>query len=432
MSPILIGAIGLIILIILLFARMWIGAAMAMVGILGIAYFKGWTNAFTQAGLVPFDNIAFYTISAIPFFVLMGMLIGDAGMGKDLYNMANKWVGHIKGGLAMATIIACACIAAITGTSGTGTIIMGKLALPEMTARNYDLKMATASIATSGTLGILIPPSLGFILYGLMTQESVGKLFIAGIIPGILLTLLLMSTVGVQTLIRPTMGPAGPKTTTREKIGSLKGVWHTLVLFILVLGGIYAGIITPTEAGAVGAFGAAVIAVATRRINFKKFNEAAKETVTTTAMVLFIIAGAFILAKFLALSQLPQAMAQYIGGLDVPRVVIFIGIVILYLILGMFLEIFSSVVLTIPVIYPLVLTLGYDPIWFGVIVVILIEAGLVTPPVGMNVFVLSAISGVPTRTIFAGVWPFVAAMIVCVAILTAFPQIALWLPNSMR
>jgi C4-dicarboxylate transporter DctM subunit len=432
MSPIAIGALGLLVLMILLFARMWIGAAMAFVGIVGIAYFRGWANAFTSAGLIPFENIAFYTISAIPFFVLMGMLIGDAGMGKDLYNAANKWVGHVRGGLAMATIIACAAIAAITGTSGTGTIIMGKLALPEMTSRNYDLKMSTASIASAGTLGILIPPSLGFILYGLMTQESIGKLFMAGVLPGILLTFLLCSTVGIQTLIRPAMGPAGPKSTNKERLKSLGGVWHTLVLFVIVLGGIYAGVITPTEAGAVGAFGALVIAVATRRINFKKFTEATKETVTTTSMVLFIICGAFILAKFLALSQLPQAMATFIGGLDVPRVVIFIGIVILYLILGMFLEIFSSVVLTIPVIYPLILTLGYDPIWFGVVVVILIEAGLVTPPVGMNVFVLSAVSGVPTRTIFAGVWPFVAAMIICIAIITAFPQIALFLPNSMK
>ncbi len=432
MSPVLIGTIGLIILIVLLFARLWIGAGMALVGFLGIAYFNGWTSAFTVVGRVPFDNIAFYTISALPLFVLMGMFVGNSGMGEDLYYMANKWIGSVRGGLAMATIIACALIAAITGSSGTGTIVMGKLALPEMRKYSYDLRMATASISSAGTLGILIPPSMGFILYGLMTEQSVGALFMAGILPGILLTGLFCAVVAVLTRIRPSYGPAGPKSTFKEKVVSLKFVWHTLLLFILILGGIYAGVFTPTEGGAVGAFGALVIAIATRRMNFKIFNASVREAVITTAMVMFIIAGAMILSKFLALSQLPIALAEYIGGLAVPRVVIFMGIVILYMLLGMFLEIFSSVILTIPVIFPLITALGYDPIWFGVVVVIMIEMGGVTPPIGMNVFILSAISGVSPRTIFAGIWPFVAAMLVCIALVTAFPQIALWIPSSMK
>jgi len=432
MSPVLIGALGLVILMVLLFARMWIGAAMALIGFLGVAYFKGWITAFTVVGRVPFENIAFYTISALPLFVLMGMFVGTSGMGQDLYTMANRWIGYVRGGLAMATIIACALIAAITGSSGTGTIIMGKLALPEMKKYNYDLGMAAASISASGTLGILIPPSLGFILYALITQQSVGKLFIAGIIPGILLTTLFCLTIILITRVNPSAGPAGPKSTFKEKVVSLKGVWHTVLLFLLILGGIYAGIFTATEGGGIGAFGALIIALANRRLNFKLFTEAVRDAAMTSAMIFFIIAGAQILIKFLALSGLPTALAEYIGGLDVPRVFVFMGIVLLYLVLGMFLEIFSSVILTLPVIYPLVLTLGYDPIWFGVVVIILIEIGVITPPVGMNVFVLSAVSGVPPKIIFKGVWPFVVATLVCILLITVFPQIVLFLPNTMR
>jgi C4-dicarboxylate transporter DctM subunit len=431
MSPETTGLVGLILLIVLLFARMWIGAAMALVGFLGYTYIMGLKPAFAVVAQIPFSTIAWYPMSTVPLFIFMGVIIFNSGVGTALYDTAYKWVGQLRGGLAMSTVLACALFAAITGVSAPAVVTMGKVAVPEMRKRDYDDKLATGSIVCAGTLAFLIPPSMAFIIYGILTETSIGLLFIAGLIPGIMLSLLFVITITLITTIRPGAGPAGPKSSIREKITSLKGTWHTLLLFLIVLGGIYGGIFTPTEAGAIGAFGAIVITAFSRRLTIKSFLESLLEAGQTTAFVFLLIIGAYILMKFLAVSRLPFMLSETVAALPFPRMVIFAGIMLLYVILGMFLDIFSAVIITIPVIFPLIIALGFDPIWFGVVLVIVIEMGLVTPPVGLDVFILSGAIDVPLFTIFRGVLPFLVAMVIGIIILAVFPQIALFLPSTM-
>ena len=431
MSPEIVGVIGLALLLALLFAGMWIGAAMALVGLLGYAYIVGIQPAYAIVSQIPFTTMAWYPLTCVPLFVFMGIVIFHSGVGKDLYDTAYTWLGQLRGGLAMATVVACALFAAITGLSSPALATLGKVAVPEMRKHNYDDKLATGSIACAGTLAFLIPPSVAFIIYGILTENSIGKLFMAGVLPGILLASLFVLTIVIITARDPKAGPAGPKTSFREKIVSLKLTWPTVLLILLLLGGIYTGFFTPTQAGAVGAFGAIVITTAYRRLNFKKFLDSLLEAGQTTAFVFLLIIGAFILMKFLAISKLPFLLGETITGLDVPTIVIFAAIVLLYVILGMFLDIISAVILTIPIMYPLALSLGFDPLWYGVITVILIQMGLVTPPVGLDVFILSGAVDVPLFTIFRGVFPFIIAMIVCIIILYFAPQIALFIPSTM-
>jgi C4-dicarboxylate transporter DctM subunit len=431
MSPEIIGLIGLLIMIALLFLGMWIGAAMAMVGFLGYVFIMGFEPAFGVVAQIPFTTMASYVLTTVPLFILMGSFIANTRVGKDLFDTAYSWIGQLRGGLAMATVFACALAGAIMGVSGPAAITMGKVALPAMRRYKYDDTLATASICAAGTLAFLIPPSVAFIIYGLLTEQSIGLLFIAGVFPGILLAGLYALTIFGLTTLRPKLGPAGAKTSLGEKIVSLKGVWHALLLFLIVFGGIYGGVFTPTEAGGVGAFGALVITALTGQLNFKNLRDSLMDATKVTAMVMLLIIGAYILMKFMAVSRLPFALSEVVAQLGLPTPAVFAAIVLLYLILGMFLDIFSAVIVTIPVIYPLVLSLGFDPIWFGVIVVIVCEIGLITPPVGMDVFQVSGATGVPTFTIFRGVWPFVVAALVCIAILAIFPQIALFLPSTM-
>jgi tripartite ATP-independent transporter DctM subunit len=370
-------------------------------------------------------------MAALPLFVLMGVIVGNTSIGEDLYYAVYKWLGSLRGGLASATVVACAIFASVTGSSATGTVLMGKVALPQMRKYKYDDAMASGCIASAGTMGILIPPSMGFILYGLLTEQSIGKLFMAGFLPGILLTLLMILAIIVITIFRPEAGPAGPKSVLKEKVASLKRIWHVVLLFLVVLGGIYGGIFTPTEAGAIGAFGALVIVVITRQLTRRIFQDILKESISTSAMIFLVVVGAFIFMKFLGLSKLPFALVQIIEQLQVSKYVIFIGIIFLYILLGMFLEVYSAVTFTIPIIYPVIVALGFDPIWFGVIIVLVIEMGLVTPPVGMNVFILGGMTGIPLETIFRGIVPFFIAMVVCVILLALFPEIALFLPRTM-
>jgi len=432
MNAELVGLTGVaIVVVLLLFFRMWIGLAMTLVGFFGLLYLQSHKQAFGVLGTVPYETVAYYPMAALPLFVLMGVVVGNTSIGEDLYYAVYKWIGQLRGGLASATVLACAVFAAITGSSATGTVLMGKVALPQMRRYNYDDAIAGGCIVSAGTMGILIPPSMGLILYGLLTEQSVGKLFIAGILPGILLTFLLMLAVTIITVFRPEAGPAGPKTTFKVKVVSLKKTWHVILLFLLVLGGIYGGIFTPTEAGAIGAFGALVIVAVTGQLTRKIFLDILKEAGWTSAMIFLIVIGAFIFMKFLAISKLPFAMVEIIEQFKVSKYVVFSGIILLYIILGMFLEVYSAVTFTIPIIYPVIEALGFDPIWFGVIIVLVIEMGLITPPVGMNVFILSGMSDIPLHVIFRGVLPFVMAMIFCVILLVIFPQIALFLPSLM-
>ena len=431
MSPETAGIIGIAFLVLLLFARMWIGLSMAMVGFLGLVYLRGIDNAIGVLGTVPYKYVSFYPMSAIPLFIFMAMVISNTGIGASLFKTAHTWLGQLRGGLAMAGVMASGGLAAIMGDSVAEVVTMGQIAVPEMRRYNYDNQLATGSIAAGGTLGILIPPSLGFILYGILTEQSVGMLFIAGILPGLLLTFLFLVTIWCITTLRPSAGPPGSKTRLKEKIVSLKGTWHMLLLFLLIIGGIYGGIFTPTEAGGVGAFGAIVISVVSGRFTFKILFNSLLEATRITAMIMLLVVGAFIMMKFLALSKLPFMLAENISRLPLPPYAIFAGIIILYILLGMFLEIFGAIVLTIPVIFPLVIKMGFDPIWFGVIIVLVIEMGLITPPVGLNVFALAGVTGVPLDIIFRGVLPFVGAIILCIILMALFPQIALFLPSLM-
>ncbi len=331
----------------------------------------------------------------------------------------------------MATVVACALFAAITGVSSPALATLGKVAVPQMRKYKYDDKLALGSLACAGTMAFLIPPSVAFIIYGILTENSIASLFMAGFLPGVLLTALFLATIAIITVRRPAAGPAGPKTNFKEKIVSLKSTWPMVLLFILVLGGIYGGIFTPTEAGAIGAFGAIVVTAAYRRLTFRRFLDSLLEAGQTTAFIMLLIIGAYLLMKFLAVSKLTILLGSVIAGLPVPPMLIFAAIVLLYIILGMFLDIISCVILTIPILYPVVLALGFDQIWYGVIMVIVIEMGLVTPPVGMDAFVLSGVTGIPLSTIFRGVLPFLIPMIICVVLLAAFPQIALFLPSTM-
>jgi tripartite ATP-independent transporter DctM subunit len=431
MSPEAIGILGIGVVVLLMLARMWIGLSMALVGFLGLAYLRGMDGALGVLGTVPFKYVAFYPISASPLIVFLAVVLANTGIGASLFTSAHAWLGQLRGGLAMASVLACAGLAAIMGDSVAEVVTMSKVAVPEMKRYKYDTQLASGCVAAGGTLGILIPPSLGFIMYGILTEQSVGALFMAGILPGLLLTFLFLVAIWIIVARRPEAGPPGPRTSLREKVVSLKGTWHTMLLFVLIIGGIYTGIFTPTEAGAVGAFGAIVISAATRRLTLKSFVDSVAEATRVSAMIVLLIVGAFILMKFLAVSKFPFALANFINDLALPRFGVFAAILILYILLGMFLDVFAAVVLTIPVIFPVVIGLGFDPIWFGVIIVLILEMGLITPPVGMNVFALAGVTGIPLDVIFRGVLPFVLAMIVCVVLLVFFPQIALFIPGRM-
>ncbi|MCF8095450.1 MAG: TRAP transporter large permease [Desulfobacteraceae bacterium] len=431
MSPEITGIIGLSALVVLLAIRMWIGLAMAMVGFFGIILLKNIDVAFSVLGTVPYKYIAFYPMSAIPLFIFMAMVISNTGIAASLFNTAYKWIGQLRGGLAMASVLASGGLAAIMGDSVAEVVTMSKVAVPEMKKHHYNTRLATGCVAAGGTLGILIPPSLGLILYGILTGESIGVLFIAGILPGILLTFLFIVTIWIITAFDPDAAPAGPKTSFKEKIISLRGTWHMVLLFILIIGGIYGGIFTPTEAGGVGAFGAIILSIVSRKLNPRILLDSLMEATKITAMIMLLVMGAFILMKFLAMSKLPFMLAETISGLALPRYVVFAGIILLYVFLGMFLDIFAAIVLTIPVIFPLVTQMGFDPIWFGIVMVLVMEMGLITPPIGLNVFALSGVTGVPLDIVFRGVIPFFLSMILCILLLILFPQLALFIPAHM-
>jgi tripartite ATP-independent transporter DctM subunit len=431
MEPIAIGIIGVIILIILLFSGLPIGVGMALVGVLGFAYLTDMDAALGLLRTVPYATFASNSLSVIPLFILMGAFAMSSGMSEALFRAVYKWLGHLKGGVAQATIAACACFAAISGSSLATAVTLGSVALPEMRKYKYDDALATGAVAAGGSMGILIPPSVILIIYGIITEQSIGKLFLAGFIPGIMEMLFYMITVWILTTIKPEMGPKGPKANSREKINALGNTWDVALLFVVVIGGIYAGVFTPTEAAGIGAFGTFFFSLLRKRLTWGVFKESLSTTLVTTGMLFLIMMGAMIFGYFLSVSQLPTEMATFVGGLSVNRYIILAVILIIVLMLGCIMDSMAIVLLTIPVFYPLVIDLGFNPIWFGILVVRVTEMGMITPPVGMNVFVIKGISDAPIGAIFRGIVPFLIADTVQVIFLVLFPQIILFIPNLM-
>ena len=432
MSPVAVGILGILVLFILLAMRMQIGFAMALVGFLGFIVLNSFESAIGVLGIDPIRTSASYTLSVIPLFLLMGQFAHHSRMGSEVYQMLYRWIGFLPGGLAMATVGACACFAAISGSSLATAAMFGAIALPEMKKLDYADTLATGCIAAGGTLGILIPPSSVLILYGILTEQSIARLFIAGMVPGICLALIFMLTIYIATRINPAIGAPGPKFKAKEKIASLKATWSLLALFVLVIGGLYTGWFTPTEAAGAGAFGAFLVTIIKRRLTWKNLIDSLKDTAHSTAFIFGILIGAMIFQYFITLSQIPDQLAGWIVNVGVGRYVVISAIIGAFVVLGCFMEGLSIMVLAVPIVYPIVVRMGFDPIWFGIIITLTMEMSLITPPVGVNVFVLSGVAkDIPMYTIFRGILPFWVAMIVCIVLLTIFPEIVTFLPNQM-
>lgn len=433
MDPIIAGVIGTVVVFLLLFLGMPIAFALMLVGFAGISYLTSMEAALPIAARTVYEVSAYYPYTVIPLFIVMGGFAGSSGMTKELYSTFDKWFRKLPGGLGIATIGACAGFAAVSGSSVATAATMGTVALPEMKRFNYHPRLATGTVAAGGTLGFLIPPSIGFIVYGMLTEQSIGKLLVAGMIPGLILAVAYMAIVVVWVKLNPSVAPVSPEAVSwREKISALLGVWEPLAIFLLVMGGIYGGLFTPTEAGAMGATVLFLVAIIKRKLNGQNLVEALLEAVRISVMVLFLVAGANVFSYFLALSTIPMKVASWAAALEVSPYLIHTIIVIIYLFLGCFLDAISMMVLTMPVIYPVILALGFNPIWFGVIAVLMMEAGLITPPMGLNIFTVSGVAkDVPIETIFRGVAPFLLSIFAIVILITLFPKLALFLPNMM-
>lgn len=428
-----VGVLGSVLVVVLLLLGMPIAFLMMFVGFIGI-----WTLTSLEAALpvvakTIYETAANYPYTIIPLFILMGGFAGGAGITRELYETFDKWFRRLPGGLGVATIAACAGFAAVSGSSVAGAAAMGNIALPEMKRFDYHPRLATGVVAAGGTLAFLIPPSLGFVVYGMLTEQSIGKLLISGIFPGLLLSLAYIAVVVGQVKMNPSLAPATPGSVSlKEKIKALKGIWETLLVFFIVMGGIYLGYINPTEAGAIGATALLVIVLLKRRLTWQGLFSSLLEMARISVMVLFLVAGATVFSYFLALSTIPAVVSGWIAGLEVSRYVVLVIIIAIYFMLGCFLDAVSMMVLTLPVIFPVIVALHFDPIWFGVLAVLMMEAGLITPPVGLNVYTLAGIAkDVPMAEIFKGATPFLISIIIVAVILVIFPQIVLYLPNLM-
>jgi tripartite ATP-independent transporter DctM subunit len=428
-----VGGLGAVLLVVLLGMGMPIAFMMMLVGFLGIWQLSALGAALPVMAQTVYGVASHYPFTIIPLFILMGSLAGAAGITRELYVAFDRWFRRLPGGLGVATIAACAGFAAVSGSSVAASATMGSLALPEMRRFGYAPRLATGVVAAGGTLSFLLPPSLGFVVYGMLTEQSIGKLFVSGILPGLLLSAAYALVVIGWVKINPALAPLLPeKVPFKEKLLALKGIWAPALVFFMVMGGIYCGFINPTEAGAVGAFALFVIVIGKRRLTRQAMVLCLLESTRITVMVLFLVAGATVFSYFLALSTIPAQVSVWIAGLAVSRFAVLAIIIVIYLGLGCFLDAISMMVLTLPVIFPVVDSLGFHPIWFGVVAVLMMEAGLITPPVGLNVYTLAGIAkDVPMAEIFRGAAPFLLAILLTVLLLTLFPQIVLFLPSLM-
>jgi tripartite ATP-independent transporter DctM subunit len=434
MSVTTIGIIGIIVLVIMLFSNMPVGFVMGFLGLLGFSYIRGAEPGLALLSRDVFEVFSSYGLTVIPLFVFMGQIAFYSGISRRLYDSAYVFLGSRRGGLAMATVGACAGFSAISGSTNATAATMATVTLPEMERYKYDQSLATGTVAAAGSLGILIPPSVIFIVYGILTEQSIGKLFAAGILPGILLATLFILTIYLRVLRNPHLAPPGPKTSIREKLRSFAGVGETLIIFLLVMGGIFFGIFTPTEAAAAGAFLTLLLAVIRRQLTWDGFIKSLADTTRISCMVMVIVTGAVIFGHFMAVTRVPYDLANWVSQLPLPKNAIMGVIILVYLFGGCFMDALAMIMLTIPIFFPVAEALGFDPIWFGVVIVLITEMGVITPPVGVNVYVVYGVTKqrVPLEAIFRGVLPMLGALLLCNLILIIFPQIALYLPSLMR
>jgi tripartite ATP-independent transporter DctM subunit len=432
LSPFVISLIGIGAFLLLVILRLPIAFAFAIVGFVGVLLLKGVGQGLSVLGIAPYTWASDYVLIAVPLFVLMGQFAFHSGISSDLYAAGYRWLGRLPGGLALATTLASTGFAACTGSSLASAATMGTIAYPEMKRFNYSPRLSTGCIAAGGTLGILIPPSVIFIIYGVLTGTSIGKLFIAGIFPGLMLSGLFLILILMMCKRNPQLGPRGMSFPWRDRFTSLIGVWGMIALFLIVIGGLYIGIFTPSEAGAIGAFGAFLIALSKRRLTKSALIASLRDSLRITCMALTILIGAMIFSVFLVATDTPAKLAELIVRLPLPSYVILVMILALYIPLGMLMDALPMILLTLPLVFPVIESLGFDPIWFGVLLVIMCEMALISPPVGMNVYIVQGVTKAPLEEVFRGALPFLLVMIVGVAILVAFPQISLFLPGMMK
>lgn len=427
-----IGVCGIAGLFALMILRTPVAFAMLLIGFFGVWWIDGLRRATAILFTETYSSVSNYNLIVVPMFVLLGNIASEAGFSRALYDAAHAWVGRFRGGLASASVIGCAAFSAVSGSSVATAVTIGRVALPEMKRYGYADGLATGSIAAGGTLGFLIPPSTGFVIYAILTEESIGRLFMAGILPGLLMSLLFIAAIWIVTFRNPAKGPKGEAVSLAQRFDLFLKAAPLLGVILVSIGGIYLGVFTPVEASGIGAGLVIILALVTGKLNRFGFTKAIADTVKTSAMLYLIVVGANVLNPFLAITDIPLALSEMLTHFGLGPYGTLVLILLSYVVLGMFLDGLAMLVVTIPIYYPVILGLGFDPIWFGVIAVIVIEMGMITPPVGLNVFVVRGVAGdVPLATVFAGVLPFLLAMIVTLLLIIAIPGIALWIPNSM-
>jgi tripartite ATP-independent transporter DctM subunit len=434
MDPITVGILGTVILLVsIFFLRIPVGFAMGIIGFLGFAYILNWNAATGMLGTELWNVFSNYGLTVIPLFILMGQICFYSGVNERLYKSAYAWMGEIRGGLAMTTVLACAGFSAICGSNSATAATMSTVALPEMKKFKYNPILSTGSVAAGATLGTIIPPSVVLIIIGLQTSQSIARLFMGGMIPGILLMTLFMITIWYLCRRHPQWGPAGPKTSLADKFRSLPGSIEMVIIFIMVMGGLFLGFFTPTEAGAAGTAMALIIATVSRRLSFTGFRMAVADTLKISCMIMVIILGAVLFGRFLTITRMPFEAADWVAGLPIPPMVVIMVICLIYVVGGMVMDALALLLVTIPIFFPVVTAMGYDPLWFGVLITVVTTLGAITPPVGVNMFIVASMAkDVPMTDVFKGVSYFMAAYCVCIALLMTFPSLVTFAPSLMQ
>jgi C4-dicarboxylate transporter DctM subunit len=432
MDPLTLGIVVMVGMLVVVMLGLPVGYALLGAGTIGYAVLSGPSQAFTQIGLALWDNGTNFLFIAVPLFILMGQLIFHAGLAEDIFALAQRALRRLPGGLGVSTVLASAGFGAVTGSSVAAVATMGNIAVPQMIKRGYSDKLSAATVASAATLAIIIPPSVPLVIYGVWSETSIGALFIAGIVPGVILMLAFIATVMIQRRQYAAASSQPIEELGRPLSSHAVGLISVVVIFVIVIGGIYAGMFTPTEASGIGVLSVLAIALASRRLNLAMMRSALKETIRTSAAIFLILTGGIILSRFLVQTRLTNAVVGLVSDLDASPQMILLALALVYLLLGAIMDTFGMLILTLPLVLPITLALGYDPIWTGIYLTILMEIAMLTPPIGLNVFVLERATGVPAARIFAGVWPFVVAALAVVVLLIYVPQIATWLPETMR